>query len=189
MATSSLGYYEVSYEDGDVLSSLWDAPSVPGTALGSALLYRAMKDMQRVKYIIIDVDAQHPASLACCFGRAAGVHNRHMDAIGRYIAASNTFEPNRRPRKGETTRWCLRLKSAPERFPGRLPRGEWPRTANEGDVSASMLPEDHAGEEKVETQVQEEEEVVAPPQPKRGRGRQPKSAQHKKKAPKKAPKK
>ena len=52
-----------------------------------------------------------------------------------------------------------------------------------------MLPEDYAREEKVETQVQEEEEVVAPPQPKRGRGRQPKSAQHKKKAPKKAPKK
>lgn len=97
-------------------------PQYQGTGMGSALLYCAMKDMKKIKYIIIDVDAQHPASLAC-FRRAAGVHDRHLDALGRYIAATNTFELNRRPRKGETTRWCLRLKGAPERFPGRLPRG------------------------------------------------------------------
>ena len=71
---------------------------------------------------------------------------------------------------------------APELIPGRLPRGEWPCTANEGDVSASMLPEEYAGEEGVETEEQEEEEVLAPPKPKRGKGRQPKSAQFQKKA-------
>jgi hypothetical protein len=63
-------------------------PRYQETALGSALLYRAMKDMQRVKYIIIDVDAQHPASLACCFRRAAGVHNRHMDATRSSLTAA-----------------------------------------------------------------------------------------------------
>ena len=56
-------------------------------------------------------------------------------------------------------------------------------------MSANMLSEDYAGEEKVETE-QEQEEVVAPAKPKR-RGPKAMLAQHKKKAKKteKAPKK
>lgn len=151
-------------------------PEYQGLGLGSAVLYRALTDLRTRRYVIADIDGQHPGSLAC-FRRAASVLNWRMGAIGRFNADKKKFEFNRRPRVEEGTGWCLRTAGAPELFPGRLPRGQWPRTANEEDVSASMLPEEYAGEEGVETEVQEEEEVVAPPQPKRSRGRQPKSAQ------------
>jgi len=156
-----------------------------GLGLGSAMMYQALRDMRRFKYILADIDRQHPGSLVC-FRRAAGVHDRNMEALGRYVAASDSFDLNRRPRKGETTRWCLRLKNAPELFPGRLPRRQWPRTANEEDVSATMSEEEVAvveTEEQEEEEKEEEEEVEegVQPKPKRSRGGQRKRVQYQKK--------
>ena len=138
------------------------------TGIGSALVYRVLTDLADEPHIIADIDREHPQSLRT-FRRAAPVYDRDMVAIGRLNGDFDApkLEQNRRPRIGECTEWCLKRKDAPDLYPGRLPRGTWPREENEEDMSSTMVTED---------EYEEEEEVPAATR----RGRKPKPAQYRK---------
>ena len=96
--------------------------------LGSALLYTLFKALAKSRYIVADIDKEHPDALKC-IERAAEVFGRKVVALGRIVMTrkGGVLEENRRPRyeNGESMEYCAMLKGAPE-LTDRQEEKDWP---------------------------------------------------------------
>lgn len=157
-----------------------------GKGVGSAMTNQLLQDLSDQPHILADVNRNHPQSLVCLHNAAAR-HGRNMTALGRLDETNNNaLALNQPPVGDECMEWCLQLKGAPDLYPGRLPRAQWPPTANEADMWWTSVPDDEIeededeeeseedkdeGEDEDEEESDEEGGEVAQQPAKRGRGR------------------